>query len=590
MIPESPYSRNFGTNYAPSPQQIQEINQILREPEERLRALEEEIARLQAQRDNLQSFIDNHRSLLSPIRRVHSDILREIFVRCLPEDHLPVRSLREAPLLLTGICRSWREIAISTPRLWNRIHISLPHPRFPPITESFRSLVRSRAEGLALWLDRSGALPLTLSFHATMPSELLASVEGYRWRTGEQSLYDLQTLYVEFTLCLLPYSLRWGSVSFNIPYCIRELLERYEFGPLDRLKDFRSTLPARRARENARVHPFRGIFGRAHSLRVLHLDEAYFNLPIRWENLTELVLSSPMGGGRIFPSEAVRLLSLSCMSVRQCTIYIQLANHSTFDPPLTVVLPYLHTLNLHFNAFHDGHFAPMDIETSSSQVAYIFEATIAPSLAHLAINVASSVFLNYHFDPSPFISFIQRSGCVLSSFEPYLPVTVDGVIGLLRAMPFLSELKMHRGIFTAFQTETPPITTHFTDFVRALTPHSTDTAVLCPRLEGVTFVDCAHIEVEPLLALAEARCVPEHPDVRRLRRMLVSFNNFLENPSEVSSAIQSLRDRDMSVRWSSPPDHRGQLYNDSPLRGFVRARLDTFLSLDPMQSSSAHIY
>ncbi|ESK84144.1 hypothetical protein Moror_17013 [Moniliophthora roreri MCA 2997] len=127
---------HFGTNYAPSPQEVSDIRTLLIEPEKTLQALEKEIARLQAQREKLKSFIDNHHALLSPIRRVHTDIMREIFENCLLQDHLPIRSLREAPLLLTGICRTWREVAISMPRLWNRLHITVPYPRFPPITDS----------------------------------------------------------------------------------------------------------------------------------------------------------------------------------------------------------------------------------------------------------------------------------------------------------------------------------------------------------------------------------------------------------------------------------------------------------------------
>ncbi|ESK83801.1 hypothetical protein Moror_13556 [Moniliophthora roreri MCA 2997] len=110
-IPESPFTNNkLGTNCAPSLKEILQIRDILVEPETRLQIIEQEIVRLQDQRTKLKSFIDEHRSLLSPIRRVPTDILREIFVRCAPEDYLPTSDLREAPLLLTGICRSWREI------------------------------------------------------------------------------------------------------------------------------------------------------------------------------------------------------------------------------------------------------------------------------------------------------------------------------------------------------------------------------------------------------------------------------------------------------------------------------------------------
>jgi hypothetical protein len=84
---------------------------------------------LEVLRAELNVEIENHRSLLSPIHRVPSEILQEIFTACLPAAHNPVLSGDQPPLLLTRVCQKWRDIMFSTPHLWSAIHIlitSLP--------------------------------------------------------------------------------------------------------------------------------------------------------------------------------------------------------------------------------------------------------------------------------------------------------------------------------------------------------------------------------------------------------------------------------------------------------------------------------
>ncbi|KAJ7645823.1 hypothetical protein B0H17DRAFT_959377, partial [Mycena rosella] len=53
-----------------------------------------------------------------PVLTLPFDIISQIFVYCLPQedDALPWRT--EAPLLLAGICREWRDITMCTHELW----------------------------------------------------------------------------------------------------------------------------------------------------------------------------------------------------------------------------------------------------------------------------------------------------------------------------------------------------------------------------------------------------------------------------------------------------------------------------------------
>ncbi|KAK1222668.1 hypothetical protein PQX77_014478 [Marasmius sp. AFHP31] len=135
MLPESHFTRVLYTNYVPSTKELNKIRHLIIEPQEKIGKLNEEIARLQAERDELQQLVDGHFALAAPFWRFPADIWGEIYAHCLPVNKMNVAvcTVEEAPLLLTAVCRAWREIALSTPRLWSSVHFSVSDP--PPSTK-----------------------------------------------------------------------------------------------------------------------------------------------------------------------------------------------------------------------------------------------------------------------------------------------------------------------------------------------------------------------------------------------------------------------------------------------------------------------
>ncbi|KAE9397565.1 hypothetical protein BT96DRAFT_771414, partial [Gymnopus androsaceus JB14] len=107
-------------------------------------------------RENAKKYVEAHKVFVSPIRRLPAETLSEILVHCLPEDRHAVRDIAEAPLLLTNISREWRRTAVATPALWSSLHL------FIPLSLSSQAVER-RVTGSALWLERSGSLPLSIS-------------------------------------------------------------------------------------------------------------------------------------------------------------------------------------------------------------------------------------------------------------------------------------------------------------------------------------------------------------------------------------------------------------------------------------------
>ncbi|KAJ7076025.1 hypothetical protein B0H15DRAFT_608560 [Mycena belliarum] len=84
------------------------------------------------------------------------EITAAIFVHCVADrpffgpTKLPWLSQHEAPLLLGRICRQWRDVALSTPELWNSIEVECPY------------FVEDIVPALDRWLLRSGNSPLTI--------------------------------------------------------------------------------------------------------------------------------------------------------------------------------------------------------------------------------------------------------------------------------------------------------------------------------------------------------------------------------------------------------------------------------------------
>ena len=152
-IDHSPFASVIGTNYIPSSAELNMLKALLVQPQLELCQLEAEIDRVQtlltsllSEKQKLTDYIEAHRALISPIRQIPTETLAEIFVWCLPtESPCAVRNLNEAPLVFTVISRDWRCIALSTPRLWNSLHIYLPH-------QLSRDDCSRRIAGMTSWL------------------------------------------------------------------------------------------------------------------------------------------------------------------------------------------------------------------------------------------------------------------------------------------------------------------------------------------------------------------------------------------------------------------------------------------------------
>ncbi|KAG1874353.1 hypothetical protein F4604DRAFT_2009721 [Suillus subluteus] len=170
MIPdiETPYSRATfpNPNHCAIELKGQSIRAIITDRQQQLDATLHNISSLETvidkinhlhrqltiQKKKIISSITLHKRLVSPLWRLPTEVLSHIFVHCLPEDKYLSPASKLAPVLLTKICRRWREVAVGTPSLWCRLNVPYDLRRQEELPFC-----------LDLWLKRSRGRPLSLA-------------------------------------------------------------------------------------------------------------------------------------------------------------------------------------------------------------------------------------------------------------------------------------------------------------------------------------------------------------------------------------------------------------------------------------------
>ncbi|KAG2141948.1 hypothetical protein DEU56DRAFT_271848 [Suillus clintonianus] len=109
-----------------------------------------------------------YKGLVSSLWRLPTEILSQIFHLCLPEDKYLSPASKQAPMLLTTICRPWREVAMGTPSLWCRLHVEPTGRDWEKAVAFYHS-----------WLKRARGYPLSLAFKCWNSPEHLSLLQPY---------------------------------------------------------------------------------------------------------------------------------------------------------------------------------------------------------------------------------------------------------------------------------------------------------------------------------------------------------------------------------------------------------------------------
>lgn len=160
-LPKSPAPHLLREVTIPLPDEINSIQTTITSTRDAIlnldttiRSLLETLDDLTRKRDALHSFKAEHEAILSPIRRLPSELLADVFKKCCWRDedthHLESMDIEFAPLLLTRVCSGWRKVALTIPSLWADIKVH-------------RWVTNKNFLLWQLWLERSSQLPLSVT-------------------------------------------------------------------------------------------------------------------------------------------------------------------------------------------------------------------------------------------------------------------------------------------------------------------------------------------------------------------------------------------------------------------------------------------
>ncbi|TDL18149.1 hypothetical protein BD410DRAFT_510432 [Rickenella mellea] len=136
------------------------------------------------------------------IQRLLPELLSEIFLHCLPypEDYqYSIRNLSQAPLFLGRVCSRWRNVSISSPKLWSSFTIGEDDSM--PVFYSKEDMdvaCKKDFEATRLWISRSGSVPLSIQMYyprsyssAATVQKILRSVVSQSWRWKQVVIHTL---------------------------------------------------------------------------------------------------------------------------------------------------------------------------------------------------------------------------------------------------------------------------------------------------------------------------------------------------------------------------------------------------------------
>lgn len=320
---------------------------------------------------------DGSHTAPSPIFLMPIEILQEIFILCLPKppssrSQLSSRLLGKpssAPLLLCQICELWRQCAICLPDLWASLDVYV-----------FMGKPQPSLGLTALWLTRSGALPLSLGLYQQHEIDNDVSVN---------EVLDIYTRYIH----------RWSNIQFDLSGTRynRPLTSQQRSAPM--LKHFGMQISYRGYEDEE------GLFGifddvpQLSNLFVSHIPNLSMSgvssVPIPWSQLVSLKFN-------YVPSVGIALHILQkSQNLTDCAIKVD-----SISGPLPRDPVYHH------------HLTSLTLNIGHEQAFTFFEYVALPGLARLAIYVKGPLDLCRWPQPK-FMDFLERSECRLVHFEIY---------------------------------------------------------------------------------------------------------------------------------------------------------------------------
>lgn len=380
-------------------------------------------------------------TLLSPIRRLPSELLTEIFIHCLPRTRFIPPGDPGSPLHLMKVCAEWYRICITSPRLWSSIVLLYPAQDLTISTMSEHST--RKAALFDMWLSRSGDLSLSLSIQSHLLT--VGKVQSLL-ATCARRLQHVKLLFPEKDSSMLPdceYP-RLTSLEIQSPHGLQHM-------SINKLSDIAKHAPALQ----------RFTWNSATGCAVRPLPVTLY-----WRTLTHLTLRAT-----ISINHCLHILS-------QVTNAVQLEFGTVLAQPdeprsLNITLPQLSSL--YINSVHS--------------ISEVFDTLTLPHLTNLSI----STFLWPH---ASVVGLFRRSRFPLQNLIIFHASVMEAELieCLDLVQSTLKELTV-QGSESSTVTDT---------LLERLTPKHGDD-VFCARLECLAFYDCISCSPGGLARMAQSR-------------------------------------------------------------------------------------
>ncbi|KAJ8095168.1 hypothetical protein PM082_010390 [Marasmius tenuissimus] len=495
------------------------ISQFLLDTETELKECRAEINRLKTsiyllenKKLNLEDCLEQCHSLLAPIYRLPTETLTDIFVYACEGNKL-TSSSPPAVILLSTICGRWRNVALTTPRLWSFLAIDLG---------SWKGKADHLVSSTMLFMERSKACPLDITI--IFPADENGTNE---WIAR---VFDAMS-----HRCA-----RWRSVSFSLPTHItlpnNLFLEvRGQALPLLQSLQIRQIPDSKTDGPVANPDIFNGVFDVSTSLRTLDVETSFVS-DIR------------------LPHHQITRLTIFRQWSAKCLAFLRLFQR----------LQELHLHHIVVNAEDSEHLVSNTIETlwlslkSQTDHDTLMKHMTLPGLTSLTFSSRKAFRKDalQHWpvwEATATMDFLARSSCSLTSICLIsLPITDRQTIVLLRAMPQLASLQIEELEFPGTATTDPPSNMNriVTDTLlqRLVVKHEgyklePPGTVLLPLLANITVkLHAQNLPEQSLLAVISSRWIPDITQARDVGvECLRSVNIDVMGGEESGSTLDSLR-------------------------------------------------
>ncbi|KAF7293974.1 F-box domain-containing protein [Mycena kentingensis (nom. inval.)] len=462
---DSPFKDHLGSNYAPTQAETAQIDAFLARPRCQLAEIDAQLASLvremdvfRVRRRRVAGTIDAHTALLSPVRRLPPELLQEIFVACLSEDNTTMTA-SQAPLLLTRICSSWRNLAQATPRLWSTIHIVALTNQTYDSTHLYVAQKREERmvhllEVAQCWLARSGDYPLSITVTVRVVREEFVDRLPSSW-----------PVFPILELLLRPKVLRrWRNVQLHLPDTLMDAM-RLETLPLTATPILQS------------VRLSRGVFAMNLHIRAHALTELPDNLGLPLAQLETLTIGPFSWAVAQYP-EMRQLLSFidRCPRLREFRVEEKSSAQIVEDRSVPIESSALETLSI-------GDFGAV------TPCFDVLENLVLPWLKHLSVFGGESQ-RDIDGNALAYLSTFFATSCNLTSLV--FSASSAGSAALQALIPALSPSLVQLGIH-----DTEDV--HVVD--DALLSLLIEKPLVCSGLRYLAIRNCIEVSDETLLQL-----------------------------------------------------------------------------------------